>query len=82
MTETELADILRQRYETAKRNEAAMQIHLFAIEYAEEIKAGEFTIAHLIETAGISKGYAAEISKGIKLSDYVKPIELGGKTNE
>lgn len=82
MTEAELAIILQRRYETAKRNEAAMQIHLFAIEYADEIRKGDFTIAHLVETAGITKGYAAEISKGIKLSEHVKTIKTGGKANE
>ena len=71
MSEDELARILKERYENAKRNEAALQIHLFGIEFAKEIRAVWFTIAELIEKADMSPGYAAELSKGIKLSDYV-----------
>ena len=33
-----LAGILRERYQGARRNEAACQIHLFGIQYAEELR--------------------------------------------
>ena len=72
MSEDELASILKERYENAKRNEAALQVHLFGIEFAKEIRAGGFTMAQLIQRADISSGYAAELSKGVKLSDYVR----------
>ena len=67
----ELAVVLRERYDKAKRNEAALQIHLFGIEYAKEIRDGDFTIAELVEKAGMGSGYGTEISKAVKLSDYV-----------
>ena len=71
MNEEELAALLKERYEKAKRNEASLQIHLSGIEYAEEIRNGPFTIAELVEKAGISRGYAAELSKGVKLAGHV-----------
>ena len=71
----ELALILRERYEKAKRNEASMEVHLFGIEYAEEIRESDYKVAELVELAGISKGYAAEVSKGMKLASRVKITE-------
>lgn len=73
MNEHELAQKLRDMYESAKRNEASCQVHLFGIMYAEEIKNSGCTSKRLIELSGINKGYQPEISKGIKLSQYVVP---------
>lgn len=75
MEKMELAKILRERYEKAKRNEAAMEIHLFGIEYADEIREGNYPVIELVELAGIGKGYAAEVSKGVKLASHVKILE-------
>ena len=72
MEKEELARILRERYERAKRNEASMEIHLFGIEFANEISEGDYTVAELVELAGIAKGYAAEVSKGVKLAKRVE----------
>lgn len=71
MTKEELATKLCKRYEGAKINEAAMQVHLFGIEYGNEIKKENIKISDIIELAGIGKGYAAELSKGVKLSNRV-----------
>lgn len=75
MDKAELAEILRERYEKAKRNEAAMEIHLFGIEYAKEIQEGGYPVMELVELAGIGRGYATEVSKGMKLSSHVKILE-------
>ena len=75
MDKEELALILRERYDKAKRNEASMEIHLFGIEYAKEIREGDFTVTELVELAGLGKGYAAEVSKGMKLAAHVKITE-------
>ncbi len=75
MEKEELAQILRERYEKAKRNEASMEIHLFGMEYAKEIQEGNYPISELVELAGIGKGYAAEVSKGINLALHVKITE-------
>ncbi len=71
MEKEELAMILRERYDKAKRNEASMEVHLFGIEFAKEIQEGNYPVIELVELAGIGKGYAAEVSKGIKLSEHV-----------
>ena len=72
MKQEELAAILRARYEAAKRNEATMEVHLFGIEYGDEIKANGYKISDIVELAGLDKGYVAEVSKGIKLSAVVE----------
>lgn len=72
MTQEDLAKILRQRYDCAKRNESAMQVHLFGIEYGEEIKQGEYKISDIVALAGLDKGYVSEVSKGVKLSTVVE----------
>lgn len=72
MEKEELARILRERYERAKRNEASMEIHLYGIEFANEIIEGDYTASELVELAGIAKGYAAEVSKGVKLAKRVE----------
>ena len=71
MTQEDLALILKQRYDGAKRNEATMQVHLFGIEYGQVIKEHEYKIADIVALAGLDKGYAAEVSKGVKLSAVV-----------
>lgn len=71
MTEIELARELRRRYDTAKINEAALEIHLFGIDFGKEIREQKHNVSHIVELAGIGKGYAAELSKGIRLSGKV-----------
>ena len=72
MTDVELAAILRRMYDSAKRNETTCQVHLFGIRYAEELQNCGCTLRHIVELSGISKGYLPEISKGMKLSKYVR----------
>lgn len=75
MKQEELARILRNTYDDARRNEAAMQVHLFGIDYGQEIKKNGFKIADIVSMAGLDKGYAAEVSKGVKLSAVVERKE-------
>lgn len=72
MNEDELAIVLRNIYINAKRKEIALQIHLFGIDYGYEIKRNQHNIRKIVERAGIEKGYIAEVSKGVKLSEYVE----------
>ncbi len=74
MTLEELGIVLKQRYDTAKRNESAMQVHLFGIEYGEEIKKSGYKIYEIVLQVGLDKGYVAEVSKGVKLSGVVARI--------
>ena len=71
MNDRELAAELRSMYDQAKRNEAACQIHLFGIKYAEELLQCGSPLKHILELSGIPHGYLSEISKGIKLAQYV-----------
>jgi len=75
LNQEELARILRHTYEEAKRNEAAMQVHLFGIDYGQEIKKRGYKIVDIVRMAGLDKGYVAEVSKGVKLSAVVERKE-------
>ncbi len=75
MTKRQLAKELRDSYDKAKRNEATLAVHLFGIKYAHIIREEGFTSKEIVEEAGMDKGYAAELSKGMKLSAYVKPVD-------
>lgn len=62
---------LYRRYDMAKRNEAVLQIYLYVIEHATELKEAGISAKQLAENAQL-EGYVAEISKALKLSDYVQ----------
>ena len=72
MTAAELAVFLREMYDGAKRNEAACQVHLFGIKYAKELQECGYPLKEIVKESGISMGYLSEVSKGIKLSQYVE----------
>ena len=72
MLETELAARLREMYDGAKRNEAACQVHLFGIKYAKELQECGWPLKDIVQQAGISMGYLSEVSKGVKLAQYVE----------
>ena len=72
MEAAQLAAILRQMYDSAKRNEAACQVHLFGIKYARELQNCGRPLKDILLLSGISMGYLPEVSKGIKLAKYVE----------
>ena len=74
MTKNELAEILSGMYINSADGEAVAMIHLFGIKYALEIKESKATYRELAELANIPVSYATEISKGAKLSKFVKVI--------
>jgi hypothetical protein len=61
-------------YSKADNGEKVAMIHLFGIKHAQDIKALETNSTELAKLSGIQPAYATEISKGIKLSKYVKAI--------
>ena len=81
MDDTELAAELRRMYESAGRNEAACQVHLFGIKYARELQSSGYTLRHILELSGVSMGYLSDISKGVKLSKYVVLKDGGEKSS-
>lgn len=72
MLPAELAARLRDMYNGAKRNEAACQVHLFGIKYAKELQACGCPLKEIVQQSGISMGYLSEVSKGVKLAQYVE----------
>ena len=59
-------------YHQAEKGEQSMNIRLFGIKYANQIKASNFSTCEIAEAAGLSRSYGTEISKGVKLSKYVQ----------
>lgn len=72
MVKAELAALLRAMYDGAKRNEAACQVHLFGIKYARELQECGCPLKEIVQLSGISMGYLSEVSKGVKLAQYVE----------
>lgn len=69
-----LSEKLNEMYETAQKNEQVASIHLFGIKYGDIMKKNKYSSRKIIELAGLKKSYASELSKGVKLSKYVKII--------
>ena len=67
-----LAGILREKYQGASRNEAACQVHLFGIQYAEALRECSWPLREIVKESGIGMGYLSEVNKGIKLARYVQ----------
>ena len=67
-----LAGILREKYQGASRNEAACQVHLFGIQYAEAQRECSRPLRERVKEPGIGMGYLSEVNKGIKLARYVQ----------
>ena len=73
MTLNELAGKLREMYNNAPKGNAVAMIHLFGIKYASEINDSEYSKKDIIKQSGISTSYLTELTKGVKLAEYVKP---------
>lgn len=68
-----LTIILADMYNNAPDGEAVAMIHLFGIRYARDIQNCEEPMKQLAISAGIKESYGTEISKGVKLAQYVWP---------
>lgn len=67
----DLSSILRTMVLNAEKKETTVQYHLFGIMYAREISDSNFSIKEIVENAGLSESYHVEVSKGVKLSQFV-----------
>jgi hypothetical protein len=72
MTLQQLGEKLHTMYFESNDGEAVVMIHLFGIKYSEAIRASGASMKSIAITAGINKSYATEISKGVKLSKFVR----------
>jgi 5-methylcytosine-specific restriction protein B len=74
MTLKELGDKLNEMYSNAPNGDSVAMIHLFGIKYANEILLSRFSKKDIAIAASIPESYGTEISKGVKLSKYVKEL--------
>ncbi|NJB84175.1 HTH-like domain-containing protein [Wenyingzhuangia aestuarii] len=71
MTLNELGNKLSEMYNNAPKGDSVAMIHLFGIKYANEIKQSEYSKKDIIKQSGISASYLTELTKGVKLANYV-----------
>ena len=69
MSLQQLADELREMYETAPKGERAAYIHSFGIRYAAELD--RFSPASVADRAGLQRWCGTEVNKGRNLAKYV-----------
>ena len=67
----ELAKILKNNYENAKRGQTVAQIFLFGIKYGQIIRRKNMSISEIIRHSTLKESYYAELNKGVKLSKYI-----------
>ncbi len=70
MTTEEAIRILSDMYSQAPYGETALQVHLFGIKYADQLKG--LDLHHIAERATGYRTYGTEINKGRNLAKYVK----------
>jgi len=68
----QLGQILKLMYENSAEGEITTAVRLFGIKYALEINHCEHSTETITIAAGLSKNYAVEVWKGVKLAKYVR----------
>jgi len=76
MNIAELGAILNGMYNSVPMEDAGPMIRLFGIRYAAEIKKDNYSNEDIMKASGISEVYLNELSKGVKLSEYVHSRQL------
>lgn len=76
MNIAELGAILNGMYNSVPMEDAGLMIRLFGIRYAAEIKKDNYSNEEIIKASGISEVYLNELTKGVKLSEYVHSRQL------
>ncbi|WP_308637323.1 HTH-like domain-containing protein [Paenibacillus silvisoli] len=69
----DLGRILSDMYNKAPQGKQVAKIHLFGVKYADIIQRNNYSIKDIVAASGINISYATEVSKGVKLSEYVVP---------
>ena len=70
MTTDEAIRILSDMYSKAPDRETAVQVHLFGIKYADQLKG--LNLRDIAERATGNRNWGTEINKGRNLAKYVK----------
>ncbi|MBM6995772.1 hypothetical protein IM700_008840 [Paenibacillus sp. DXFW5] len=73
MNVQDLGKILGDMYNKAPQGKQVAKIHLFGVKYAEVIHKNHYSVKDIVTASGINISYTTEVSKGIKLSEYVVP---------
>ena len=73
MNSAELGEILKEMYDKAPHGHQVANIHLFGVKYAAVIQRNHLKPSDIVEASGLNPSYSSEVSKGIKLSEYVVP---------
>lgn len=76
MNLSELGAILNGMYNSVPMEDAGLMIRLFGIKYAAEIKKDNYSNEEIMKASGISEVYLNELSKGLKLAEYVSSKRL------
>ncbi|PZD96650.1 hypothetical protein DNH61_07245 [Paenibacillus sambharensis] len=63
-------------YHKAPHGKQVAKIHLFGVKYADVIMRNNLSVKEIVSVSGINPSYATEVSKGIKLSEFVIPRDL------
>ena len=71
-SESSLGKILRNMYDCAPKGYQSTMVHIFGIKYGRVIKQNRFDIKMIVKYSGISSAYHTEVSKGVKLGDWVQ----------
>ncbi len=66
----DLAAILRDRYHHAAKGDVALSIHLFGIEFADQL-AGH-SLKDICAQADVPVSYQVEINKGMRIAPHVQ----------
>ncbi|MGH1579247.1 HTH-like domain-containing protein [Planktotalea sp.] len=69
MTHGDLVAILTERYSAEPSRGKALEIHLFGIEFSDELHGQDINL--IAESATGKASYGTEIRKGMKLAKYV-----------
>ncbi len=70
MKSKDLADIFSEKYHGAADKEVVLSIHLFGIEFSDELQGQN--LKEICELANAPTSYATEIRKGMRLAKYVE----------
>lgn len=71
-TLTDLGMILKKMYESgSKNNSQSACVHLFGLKYQRIIKRYKYNVKEIVNYAGISENYYAEVNKGCKLAELI-----------
>ena len=78
-SEQELGDLLKQMYESGSNDHTqASRVHLFGLKYGLFIRSNsDLSIKHIVNIAGISENYVAEINKGTNLAELISKNTYG-----